>query len=322
MASWPQWEKQLLRALRAPLTQQNLASLAEWQRREGGSASFNPLNTTQSAPGAGSYNSVGVRSYRSRMQGLQATVKTLLNGHYGDIVSDLKAGRGVGWQQSLKTWGTGTWSAGGATGATGGGSPLTTPSVSAAPSVPIAPAFTQKDAAMQGLKALATGSYDPQKGLAALRQAAEATAAAYSKNQTNVGSLAVPVVTAGGGSPRGRRAAAMVQQYLGTDYVWGGATPKGFDCSGLLQWVWGHLGVKISRTTYTQWGEGRSVGKGQLRPGDAVFFRGSDSKGGLPGHVGMYIGGGEFVEAPHTGSTVHISKLRGRTDYMGARRYG
>src|SRR5262249_35587404 len=110
--------------------------------------------------------------------------------------------------------------------------------------------------------------------------------------------------------------------FIGTPYKWGGAAPGGFDCSGLLQYIWGKLGVNISRTTYTQWGEGQAIGKGQLRPGDAVFFKGADSKNGLPGHVGMYIGGGRFIEAPHTGSTVHISKLAGRSDYMGARRYG
>jgi len=52
-----------------------------------------------------------------------------------------------------------------------------------------------------------------------------------------------------------------------------------------------------------------------------VFFKGSDSKGGLPGHVGIYIGGGKFIEAPHTGSNVRISSLAGRTDFVGARRY-
>lgn len=206
--------------------------------------------------------------------------------------------------------------AGGASDTVGGGlggNPVASP----------VPAFTQQDAAMEGLKALSEGTYDPEKGLAALQRAAEATAAAQVQNikRQNIGSLALPVFASG---PKAnnieRRAAALVQRYQGTPYVWGGTTPKGFDCSGLLQFVWKQLGVAIPRTTYDQFTAGHKV-KGALRPGDAVFFKGSDSKNGLPGHVGMYIGNGRFIEAPHTGSVVHISKLKGRTDYMGARRY-
>lgn len=122
----------------------------------------------------------------------------------------------------------------------------------------------------------------------------------------------------------GTKAAAVVdatKQYLGTPYVWGGESPKGFDCSGLLQYVWNQAGVKIPRTTYAQFQAGEQVPKGQLQPGDAVFFTGSDPQNGLPGHVGMYIGNGKFIEAPHTGAKVQISTLAGRTDYAGARRY-
>jgi cell wall-associated NlpC family hydrolase len=109
---------------------------------------------------------------------------------------------------------------------------------------------------------------------------------------------------------------------MGTPYHWGGENPGGFDCSGLLQYVWSQKGVQIPRVTYDQFKTGTSVAKSQLRPGDAVFFMGSDPKNGLPGHVGMYIGGGKFIEAPHTGSVVRISTLAGRSDYVGARRYG
>lgn len=118
-----------------------------------------------------------------------------------------------------------------------------------------------------------------------------------------------------------KRAVGLVQRYLGDPYVWGGAKPGAFDCSGLLQYVWGKLGVNIPRTTYDQFRAGRAVGRNQLRPGDAVFFRGSDARGNLPGHVGMYIGGGKFIEAPHTGAVVRVASLAGRRDYAGARRY-
>lgn len=115
---------------------------------------------------------------------------------------------------------------------------------------------------------------------------------------------------------------SLVSQYIGVPYVWGGETPKGFDCSGLLQFVWGKQGVQIPRTTYDQWQTGEPVKRAALRAGDAVFFKGSDSRGSLPGHVGIYIGGNKFIEAPHTGASVRVSKLSGRGDFVGARRFG
>lgn len=114
-----------------------------------------------------------------------------------------------------------------------------------------------------------------------------------------------------------RKAVGLVKEYLGTPYVWGGTQPGGFDCSGLLQYTWGKLGVKIPRVTYDQWKAGAQV-QGALQPGDAVFFHPGPSG---PEHVGMYIGDGKFIEAPRTGLNVRISELKGRSDYMGARRY-
>jgi cell wall-associated NlpC family hydrolase len=116
------------------------------------------------------------------------------------------------------------------------------------------------------------------------------------------------------------KAVALAKRYLGTPYHWGGASPQtNFDCSGLLQYVWGQQGVNIPRVTYDQWKSGRPVQRKALQAGDAVFFE-PTSRG--PGHVGMYIGGGMFIEAPHTGAVVRISRLADRKDYMGARRYG
>lgn len=114
----------------------------------------------------------------------------------------------------------------------------------------------------------------------------------------------------------------LAHQYMGTPYVWGGESPKGFDCSGFAQFLYGKAGINIPRTTYTQWRAGRAVNPAQLRPGDLVFFRGSDSKGGLPGHVGIYIGNGQMIDAPHTGSDVRIEGVASFGGYMGARRYG
>jgi cell wall-associated NlpC family hydrolase len=121
-----------------------------------------------------------------------------------------------------------------------------------------------------------------------------------------------------GAGTAGAAAAHLATKFLGTPYVWGGESPKGFDCSGLLQYVWSQKGVHIPRVTYDQWRAGRPVGKRQLQPGDAVFFH-MGPKG--PEHVGMYIGHGKFIEAPHRGANARISRLAGRGDFVGARRY-
>lgn len=124
-----------------------------------------------------------------------------------------------------------------------------------------------------------------------------------------------------GTGPVDQKGAAIVEvarRYLGTAYKWGGASPKtGFDCSGLLQWAAAQSGIKIPRTTYEQVKTGKPIAPGQLRPGDAVFF-GSASN---VHHVGIALGGGKFLEAPHTGAVVRISTLAGRRDFVAARRY-
>lgn len=122
----------------------------------------------------------------------------------------------------------------------------------------------------------------------------------------------------GGLDKTGQNIVNVARKFIGTAYRWGGASPKtGFDCSGLLQWAAAQSGIKIPRTTYEQVKAGKPVGLGQLQPGDAVFF-GSPSN---VHHVGIALGGGKFLEAPHTGANVRISSLAGRSDIVAARRY-
>lgn len=122
--------------------------------------------------------------------------------------------------------------------------------------------------------------------------------------------------------PRDLAAVHLAETFVDkTPYQWGGTSPSGFDCSGLIKYVWGQQGVDVPRTSYDQWQAGTPVAKRNLQPGDAVFFTGSDPQGDLPGHVGMYIGGGKFVEAPHSGADVRVSRLAGRSDYVGARSF-
>ena len=104
-------------------------------------------------------------------------------------------------------------------------------------------------------------------------------------------------------------------RYLGTPYVWGGASPSGFDCSGFVMYVYAQMGVSLPHSSYAQYGAGVGVSQDQLEPGDLVFFDGL-------GHVGIYIGGGQFIHSPHTGDVVKVSSLSGwyAATYVGARR--
>lgn len=113
------------------------------------------------------------------------------------------------------------------------------------------------------------------------------------------------------------------KQWTGTPYVWGGnSLSGGVDCSGLVQQVYKHFGINISRTTYSQIGEGKSVGMNELQAGDMVFF---DTNPGVkgPDHVGIYLGGGKMIHAPRPGKAVEIVSLTSgyyQNAFMGGRR--
>ena len=119
--------------------------------------------------------------------------------------------------------------------------------------------------------------------------------------------------------PIGVRAVQIAERFLGVPYVWGGADPAtGFDCSGLVMYVYRQLGIDLLHFSGAQYHEGAPVPFGALAPGDLVFF----DPGPLgPGHVGMYIGGGRFIHAPHSGDVVKISSLSDfayASSYVGA----
>lgn len=106
----------------------------------------------------------------------------------------------------------------------------------------------------------------------------------------------------------GEALAKYAQQFLGTPYAWGGnSLTGGIDCSGLVQQVYKHFGISVPRVTYQQIDQGASVPTDKLQPGDLVFFDTEPKKGA--DHVGIYIGGGKFIHAPHTGDVVKISSL-------------
>ncbi len=141
---------------------------------------------------------------------------------------------------------------------------------------------------------------------------AQARAAAAAASALSLTPATPPVVSGSGG------AAVAVQwayRELGKPYVWGAAGPDSFDCSGLTQYVWAKAGVSLDHYTGMQWTEGQHVSRSQLQPGDLVFY-GSDLH-----HMGIYIGNGQMIEAPHTGTNVRIASYD-RPDYAGAVRPG
>lgn len=113
-------------------------------------------------------------------------------------------------------------------------------------------------------------------------------------------------------SGSGNAAAANVAlQYLGVPYVWGGESPSGFDCSGLATYAYRQIGKSVPHYTVAAYNAFPKVPLGSLQPGDLVFFNGLN-------HMGIYIGGGQYVHAPQTGDVVKISSLSGRGDIVGA----
>jgi cell wall-associated NlpC family hydrolase len=150
---------------------------------------------------------------------------------------------------------------------------------------------------------------DAARAAAAARRAA-AVAQQQQQQESGGGSSSGGGGTGGGGGSYnpppagtlGQQAAALAQQYLGVPYVWGGASPSGFDCSGLVVYVYGQLGVSLPHYTGSLWGSGAHVSRSDLAPGDLVFFYNLD-------HVGIYIGGGVFIHAPHTGTVVQYGNL-------------
>jgi cell wall-associated NlpC family hydrolase len=109
----------------------------------------------------------------------------------------------------------------------------------------------------------------------------------------------------------------IAMDYLKVPYLWGGTTPRGFDCSGFTSYVFRKAGVPIPRTSAGQFGSGTPISRSALKLGDLVFF----SSHGTIHHVGIYIGNDSMIDAPQAGDVVRVRSFSAHRGYAGARRY-
>ncbi len=113
----------------------------------------------------------------------------------------------------------------------------------------------------------------------------------------------------------GLHVVSYARHFVGVPYSWGGSSPRtGFDCSGLVRFVYHRFGIRLPHSTWGDLSHGHRVARRSLRPGDLVFFYGAS-------HVGIYVGHGRFIDAPHTGARVRISTMGAYSGFYGARRF-
>ena len=340
------WRVATLKALKAPVTKSNLAFLGSWQRWEGGAtnnnASYNWLNTTHGSQYP-SINSVGVRAYPNFGTGIKILANVLQSG-YPTLTKLLKQGNGAaalndpGGLADLNKWLSGNPSSAPSSytqkiaSTLGGSFPLVAKS-SGSPGSGITPT------GRANTTGLAPGSPPPSfqaqvvnpLPLSGAGKPLSGSGDFFGQSTViNPGFKAPPVKTfqvKGNGLPpltvqhdkslpvnsQSKGVIHLAREYLGTKYVYGGNTPSGFDCSGFVQWVYGHMGVSLPRTTWDQIKVGQAVNPSNLKAGDIVFFNGGE-------HEALYIGGGRIIEAPHTGDVVKIMALRNMPPVYAARR--
>lgn len=114
----------------------------------------------------------------------------------------------------------------------------------------------------------------------------------------------------------GNAVIAYASNFLGTPYLWGGTSPStGFDCSGFTQYVYKHFGISVGRATFHQIKDGVQVSRGNLKPGDLVFFGTNNN----PHHMGIYLGDNNYIHSPRTGDVIKISPMT-RKDFLTGRR--
>lgn len=150
-----------------------------------------------------------------------------------------------------------------------------------------------------------------ERQAAAARQAIAANQAAIAARQASSANQAPEInqVSQGNATYSSNSVIAYASNFLGVPYVWGGTSPSGFDCSGFTQYVFAHFGVNLPRVSEDQQNVGTLVSRDNLKPGDLVFF-------GTPAHhVGIYVGNGNMINAPHTGAVIRVQTLNSDFTY-------
>lgn len=152
----------------------------------------------------------------------------------------------------------------------------------------------------------AVESFQAAQGLPTHGLVGALTWAALSRALANHATTAAPLSNRGSISPTATAVVGIAMKYQGYPYIFGGNTPSGFDCSGFVQWVYSQVGISLPRTSFSQWNIGTHVQHNQLQPGDLVFFT---TEGVFANHVGIYLGGGEFISAATPGQGVVVQSL-------------
>jgi cell wall-associated NlpC family hydrolase len=140
--------------------------------------------------------------------------------------------------------------------------------------------------------------------------AAPASGNSSSSNNNSTGSsVAAAVPPSADGLSSGAKVVEKARQYLGVRYVYGGSSPNGFDCSGFTHYVYRQMGRTIGRGATSQLNNGTQVARGDLIPGDLVFFRDTNRVRSGASHVGIYVGGNQFIHSPRPGRSVSIETM-------------
>ncbi|MBN2168245.1 MAG: C40 family peptidase [Actinobacteria bacterium] len=173
----------------------------------------------------------------------------------------------------------------------------------------IASSKAEVEKQLSGAKGKLAGVEDQIRQAMAARQREASSSSSYRRSSPTA---SIPGITSPPPGAPNTGVVGVAYAQLGKPYVWGGSGPNSFDCSGLVQYCYRNgAGISLPHSSYAQANCGARVGASQLQPGDIIGFRGW-------GHVGIYVGGGQYIHAPHSGDVVRVASLASRGNFCGA----